>query len=85
MFQMIWEAPVKDLKKRLNLSSDDDVEFLQSLCCDLFLFYDNYRGASTMDELLKKEEDWEQKLKRSSKGWKVWKLLPGKTFKWLWL
>lgn len=61
MFQMIWEAPVKYLRTHLNLESDDDVEFLQSLCCDLFLCYDNYRYASTMDELLKKEEDWGKK------------------------
>ncbi|KAJ8017528.1 hypothetical protein HOLleu_45002 [Holothuria leucospilota] len=61
--QMIWEASVEKLKPLLTLSSTEDVEFLQSLCCDLFLYDDNYRGASTMDELLKKEKYWEEKLR----------------------
>lgn len=62
--QMIWEASVEKLKPLLTLSSTEDIEFLQSLCCDLFLYDDNYRGASTMDELLKKEKYWEEKLRR---------------------
>lgn len=60
--QMIWEAPVTELKRRLNLASAEDVEYLQSLCCDLFLFYDNYKDASAMEELLKKETNWGKKL-----------------------
>lgn len=61
--QMIWEASVENLKAPLHLALAEDVEFLQSLCCDLFLYDDNYRGASTMDELLKKEKYWEEKLR----------------------